>query len=319
MRKIVILISMLIMSVMLAVSANAVLTTSIQVPSVITIYESEITPINPTFKPENATNKSFTIKGSDYTYSYKAFNLGGLLGTRTEKMTCKFSEYISITDNNSLVGRKPTVETKNNNKEFYFEVTITANDGSGATATMLVNVKPYRHNNVSFSGKEATCTESGYKGGLKCSICGITISGGETIPARGHKFSDNYTVDIAATCTTAGVKSRHCYYCTEVKDSTTIPKTGHNYTAVINNATCTQDGQKVNVCVCGDNYIVEIIPAKGHTMNGMECEDCEYKVDLDCSCKCHKKGIVGFFWKIRNFFNKLFKKNPICTCGAIHY
>ena len=61
MKKIGVLISMLIMSIMLAVSVNAVLTTSISIPSVITIYQNEFTPINPTFKPDNATDKSLII------------------------------------------------------------------------------------------------------------------------------------------------------------------------------------------------------------------------------------------------------------------
>ena len=41
----------------------------------------------------------------------------------------------------------------------------------------------------------------------------------------------------------------------------------------------------------------------------------------DCSCKCHKGGIVGFFWKIANFFNKLFKikSKQMCACGAAHF
>ena len=39
----------------------------------------------------------------------------------------------------------------------------------------------------------------------------------------------------------------------------------------------------------------------------------------NCSCACHKKGIVKFFFKIGLFFQKIFKKNKICKCGAQHY
>ena len=39
----------------------------------------------------------------------------------------------------------------------------------------------------------------------------------------------------------------------------------------------------------------------------------------NCSCACHKKGIVNFFFKIGLFFQKIFKKNKICKCGAWHY
>ena len=39
----------------------------------------------------------------------------------------------------------------------------------------------------------------------------------------------------------------------------------------------------------------------------------------NCSCACHKKGIVKFFFKIGLFFQKIFKKNKICKCGVYHY
>lgn len=39
----------------------------------------------------------------------------------------------------------------------------------------------------------------------------------------------------------------------------------------------------------------------------------------NCSCACHKKGIANFFFKIILFFQKIFKKNRVCSCGAAHY
>lgn len=38
-----------------------------------------------------------------------------------------------------------------------------------------------------------------------------------------------------------------------------------------------------------------------------------------CNHMCHQGGIMGFFWKIVNFFSKLFGSNPVCGCGAAHY
>ena len=38
-----------------------------------------------------------------------------------------------------------------------------------------------------------------------------------------------------------------------------------------------------------------------------------------CDHMCHQGGIVGFFWKIVNFFSKLFGSNPVCGCGMAHY
>ena len=38
----------------------------------------------------------------------------------------------------------------------------------------------------------------------------------------------------------------------------------------------------------------------------------------DCSCNCHAGGIKAFFFKIMNFFQKLFGQNKICACGVKH-
>ena len=38
----------------------------------------------------------------------------------------------------------------------------------------------------------------------------------------------------------------------------------------------------------------------------------------NCSCNCHTGGIKAFFFKIINFFQKLFGQNKICACGVKH-
>ncbi len=38
----------------------------------------------------------------------------------------------------------------------------------------------------------------------------------------------------------------------------------------------------------------------------------------DCECKCHQGGIVGFFFRIVLFFQKLFGNNLECYCGTKH-
>lgn len=45
----------------------------------------------------------------------------------------------------------------------------------------------------------------------------------------------------------------------------------------------------------------------------------EITVTDPCDHFCHQGGLLGFFWNIINFFNKLFGLNPICQCGAAHY
>ena len=46
--------------------------------------------------------------------------------------------------------------------------------------------------------REATCTESGYTGDTYCSVCGVLLQRGESIPPLGHDYED---VVIAPTCT----------------------------------------------------------------------------------------------------------------------
>lgn len=56
------------------------------------------------------------------------------------------------------------------------------------------------------------------------------------------------------------------------------------------------------------------------------CDGCGIKLENDDNtdnstdnCTCHKGGIMGIIWKILRFFYKLFKINPVCTCGIAHY
>ncbi len=88
-------------------------------------------------------------------------------------------------------------------------------------------------------------------------------------------------------------------------------------------ATCTETG-KTDAVVCANcGIIIEGgtgIPATGHTDSNHDgkCDKCGYDMTQNCSCKCHKGGFTGFFWKITNFFQKLFGKNKVCACGMAH-
>ena len=97
------------------------------------------------------------------------------------------------------------------------------------------------------------------------------------------------------------------------------PPHEHSYaSAVTKEPTCTESGTKAYTCSCGDTY-TEIIEATGHDFDGSACKNCDFDKVSDCSCNCHKGGISGFFWKIINFFNKLFKSKQYCACGAKHW
>ena len=86
----------------------------------------------------------------------------------------------------------------------------------------------HTHNYVSKVTKEATCTEAGVLTYTCTSTTGTcdkkTYT--EAIPATGHKFSTEWTIDVAPTDTTPGSKSHHCTVCDAKTDVTEIPATG---------------------------------------------------------------------------------------------
>ena len=85
---------------------------------------------------------------------------------------------------------------------------------------------------------------------------------------------------------------------------------------ITNKPSCSK-GLKYAVCnVCQSVKSEEIEPV--HNFNGSKCKNCGYDKADYCNCNCHTTGIKKFFFNIMNFFQKLFGKNKICTCGAAH-
>ncbi len=202
------------------------------------------------------------------------------------------------------------------------------------------------------TGINPTCETVGQKS--KACTCGEKIT--ESIDSLGHDYATEYTVDKAAICTEKGSKSQHCSRCDSKQNVTEIPAIGHDYKEEITKVpthtengektftcsncrhtytevieadgthkyiskvtkvpTCTEKGVLTYTCACGDSY-TEDIPANGHSVNkDGYCDTCDEKV---CDHNCHKGGISGFFWKIANFFNKLFGTKKYCECGYAHY
>ena len=163
--------------------------------------------------------------------------------------------------------------------------------------------------------KVPTHTENGEKT-FTCNNCGDSYT--ETIEADGtHKHISAITTE--PTCTEKGVLTYTC----ACGDSYTeeIPANGHvEVTLPAVTPTCTETGltEGTKCSACGETLDAQDeIPATGHSVadNGY-CETCEEKV---CDHNCHKGGISGFFWKITNFFNKLFGSKKYCDCGLAHY
>ena len=92
---------------------------------------------------------------------------------------------------------------------------------------------------------------------------------------------------------------------------------------------CTSDGYTTYACKCGESYTKDYVNATNHIDENLDykCDyNCGYEFEKptpsdpadDCSCNCHQGGIAGFFFKIINFFQKLFGMNKVCACGAKH-
>ncbi|MBO5185104.1 MAG: leucine-rich repeat protein, partial [Clostridia bacterium] len=172
---------------------------------------------------------------------------------------------------------------------------------------------------------EATCQDKG-KVVYTCENCGYSYT--DEFDYGEHRYSD-WTVTAEPTCTAEGEETRTCSVCGEA-ETRTIEKAAHKI--VIDTSvtpTCTETGvtEGQHCSVCGEVLVEQqTIAAAGHNDNNSDgiCDSCGENLGThtpseNCSCACHKKGIANFFFKIALFFQKLFKKNQVCKCGAWHY
>ena len=186
----------------------------------------------------------------------------------------------------------------------------------------------YTYNN------DATCEKDGTKTATCDNGCGKTSTVKAENTALGHSFT-SYTKSADAKCGVNAKETATCDNGCSKSDTREIAGSALSHKAsdvvVSNNVapTCENNGsyvETVTCSICGATLSTETktVPALGHADadgdnicdNGGEAlrspED-------DCTHMCHKDGFMGFLWKIVLFFQKLFKANPVCECGAAHY
>ena len=121
-----------------------------------------------------------------------------------------------------------------------------------------------------------TCTEDGHESGRACSVCEETDSETVTLPALGHTYEDadttndgEWVVEAVETCTADGEKRLYCTRCTDktaYKSEVIDEIDGHEYTTVVTDPTCTEDGYTTYTCIRNDHtYTANEVPAKGHS------------------------------------------------------
>lgn len=190
--------------------------------------------------------------------------------------------------------------------------------------------KPHTHS-YAVSVKEATCTATG----LKTYMCACGASYTETIAKTAH--NKNTTIPaVSANCTKTGLtEGKKCSVCgTVTVAQQTVAKKAH--TEVVDkavSATCTKAGltEGKHCSVCGTVIVAQnVIGAIGHKDNNFDgkCDNCGISSSApdntpddsgkECTCNCHESGLIGLFFKIINFFQKLFGMNKVCACGVKH-
>ncbi len=184
------------------------------------------------------------------------------------------------------------------------------------------------HTEVIDKAVAATCTATGKTEGSHCSVCKKVIKAQETVAMKAHTVVTDKAVP--ATCTATGkTEGIHCSVCNKViKAQTVTEKTGHSFTTwfPFKEATCTEKGSQYALCEgCGE-YKERETDLKAHEdLDGDgSCDGCKENIDgghenKNCSCNCHKSGLMNLIFKIILFIQKIFGTNKTCACGAAHY
>ena len=193
--------------------------------------------------------------------------------------------------------------------------TLESLKATGITKNIDVYVKWEEHVEATDVAVEPTCTEKGLTEGKHCSKCGKILQAQTEIPALGHDFSNEWTIDKEATCTEKGSKSHHCTRCEVKSDVTEIPTIEHSESDWIidKEATCTEDGSKYTECtVCHTTIKTEEVPALGHTGGTATCTE-----QATCSVCGEKYGDA----RGHDYGDLIPKTEPTCSENGVeaHY
>ena len=114
--------------------------------------------------------------------------------------------------------------------------------------------------------KDATCTAEGYTGDTYCTDCETIIETGTALPIVPHDWQ--VTSKEPATTVSEGKRIYTCSMCKQTREETIpkLPQPSHKHSyseKTTKEATCTESGEAILSCSCGDT-IIRSISALGH-------------------------------------------------------
>ena len=236
----------------------------------IPVATSKISNFNITFDKDEYSLK--TGESTSISVSDPAISVFGHWGSR----------FVFVTDTPNLTIADSTVATLSGTITGISEGDTTISASLyGLTAHQTAAVKVHNCENHWDNEKittPPTCTKTGVKQ-YTCTICSETKT--EEIPALGHDYSSDWTIDTAAACETVGSKSHHCTRCDSKKDVTEIPASGHSWNdgAITTEPTCTDEGVKTFTCNSCGKTRTEAVAALGHNYSS------DWTIDTAAACE----------------------------------
>ena len=236
----------------------------------IPVATSKISNFNITFDKDEYSLK--TGESTSISVSDPAISVFGHWGSR----------FVFVTDTPNLTIADSTVATLSGTITGISEGDTTISASLyGLTAHQTAAVKVHNCENHWDNEKittPPTCTKTGVKQ-YTCTICSETKT--EEIPALGHDYSSDWTIDTAAACETVGSKSHHCTRCDSKKDVTEIPASGHSWNdgAITTEPTCTDEGVKTFTCNSCGKTRTEAVAALGHNYSS------DWTIDTAATCE----------------------------------
>ncbi|MCR5105826.1 MAG: leucine-rich repeat protein, partial [Eubacterium sp.] len=126
------------------------------------------------------------------------------------------------------------------------------------------------HTEETIPAVEATCEDTGWTEGKKCTVCKKITQYRSVVPALGHDYVDIENTAIEPTCKKTGKEAdKKCNRCEKIEKGKVIE--AKEFTVIIVpavEATCEEPGSTAGAkCSVCDEYLEEpeVVPAKGHS------------------------------------------------------